>query len=1561
MGAMSGDHDSSVALGEAMRGSGAAADFLRGGETGELMRRIDWARTSLGAADKWPQSLRSAVRIVLTSRFAMWMAWGRDLNFLYNDTYAHMTLGEKHPRALGMPSAEVWPEIWSDIGPRVQQVMRSGVATWDEALLLFLERSGYPEETYHTFSYSPLFDDDGEIAGLLCVVTEETERVIGERRLTLLRDLASALTSTTRSADVLSAVESSVNTNQRDLPFTLTYLFEEGGSRARLACATGIVPGAHGAPLHVEGDDEWPAANILEHGEFVVIDHLDGRHGVFPSGGWDIPPRSAAVVPIAQAGQDTPAGFFVAGLNPFRRFDEAYAGFVSLVAGQIGSSLANARAYEEEKRRAEALAELDRAKTTFFSNVSHEFRTPLTLMLGPLEDLLRAGQLPPSAGEALHLMQRNGQRLLKLVNTLLDFSRIEAGRVRAHYEPVDLAAYTSELVSTFRSAVERVGMRLLIDTPPLDEPIYVDTEMWEKVVLNLVSNAFKYTMEGEIAVALRTDHASAVLTVRDTGSGIPADELPKLFNRFHRVEGARARTHEGTGIGLALVQELVRLHGGTVEVESHEGEGSTFTVCIPRGTTHLPADRIATTIAPMMPVTRRYVDEALRWIPESEPGSETGEEPSVPLLRAFTDESVRGRVLLADDNADMRAYVRRLLTADYEVVEVADGAEALSKARAVAPDLILSDVMMPNLDGFGLLRELRASADTSGIPVILLSARAGEEARVEGLNAGADDYIVKPFAAREMLARVSSTLTLARVRRESHEAIERSEERYRSLIEASAAIVWTAAPGGTFETAQPRWAAFTGQPDDELLGRGWLAAVHPDDRERTIAWLEQTIARGVSAEGEHRLRRHDGEYRQMRVRIVPIVDGKGSIREFVGVHTDVTVERRLEQVLETERNGLRQIFERSPAFITTLRGPNHVFEMVNTQYQRLIGEGRSVLGKAVAEALPELVEQGFVQLLEHVYQSGEPFAGREVPVMINRAGALEERIVDFLYHPTRETDGTVNGIFVHGVDVTEQVRARQKVEQQAAELERAVTLLQEQSALNQTITDNATSALLMLDSMARPTFMNPTAEAVTGYSLPELQGRPVHAMLHHTRPDGTPYPESECLLSMRLARGERLQGHRDQFIRKDGSFYPVAVALSPVAGPIPQYVLEFRDITAEIEGELALKEANRRKDEFLATLSHELRTPLTAILGWSRMLQMAADDPETVKTAIDTIEKSARVQAQLIEDVLDLSRITSGKVRIEPQEIDIAEIAAAASDAVRLAAGARGLTLDLDAPAPGIATILGDPGRLQQIIWNLLTNAIKFTKDGGSVRMAVTTDATTVTITVTDSGIGIRKDFLPYIFEPFRQAESSTTRAYGGLGLGLSIVRYLVELHGGSITAESEGEGRGAVFTVVLPRLRSARAIDAASSAGAVKPGNVPAETMIDLTAVSVLVIDDQPSIRDYLAAVLERVHATVHSAGTVQEAIQQIEMYGASIVLCDIAMPDEDGYSFLNWLRASGALRATPVIAVTAFGRSEDQQKILKAGFDGYVRKPVEPERLTRAVREALDAAAARSRRDHS
>ncbi|WP_434975828.1 SpoIIE family protein phosphatase [Streptomyces cyaneofuscatus] len=737
---------------------------------GRELARVDWSATPLGEPQDWPQSLRTAVSILLSSKFAMWMAWGPELTFFCNEAYRRDTLGQKYPWALGRPSAQVWSEIWDDIAPRIDTVLNSGEATWDEGLLLFLERSGYTEESYHTFSYSPLRDDGGAVVGMLCVVSEDTKRVIGDRRMATLRDLGSDPSVIRTEQEMLDFAGEQLSRNPYDLPFTLTYLFQDDGS-ARRASVTGL-GAAHPAAADILPADPapcWPA-DTPARGESVLVP-LDGEPFTgLPTGAWEKAPTQALVVPLLQQG-GAPYGFLVAGLNRFRALDEDYRGFLELVAGHMAAGVASARSYQAQQRRAEELAELDRAKTTFFSNISHEFRTPLTLIMGPVQELReQLADAEPRVREELEAVHRNGLRLGKLVNTLLDFSRIEAGRMQASYEPVDLASVTGALASVFRSAVENAGLDFPVECEPLPEPVYIDRGMWEKVVLNLLSNALKFTFDGSIRVSVGVQDDGAVVRITDTGIGVAAEEMPRLFERFHRIENARSRSNEGSGIGLALVKELVGLHGGVITADSAEGEGTSFTIRLPFGSAHLPADAVRAEAGDdtSPDAAAPFVQEALRWLPSERTGVAVGEPHRVPQAVGEAPAarlSAQARVLIADDNADMREYLSRLLRgAGYQVHAVDDGQQALEAIRADAPDLVVSDVMMPRLNGLSLVRALRTDSRTASVPVVLLSARAGQEASIEGLQAGADDYLVKPFAAAELLARVEANVKLARLR-----------------------------------------------------------------------------------------------------------------------------------------------------------------------------------------------------------------------------------------------------------------------------------------------------------------------------------------------------------------------------------------------------------------------------------------------------------------------------------------------------------------------------------------------------------------------------------------------------------------------------------------------------------------------------------------------------------------------------------------------------------------------------------------------------------------------------
>jgi signal transduction histidine kinase len=1193
--------------------SPAPLDFLvGGGEMGAHMRALDWSTTALGSPETWPQSLRSTVSMLLPSKAQICLFWGAEFTVLYNDAY-RPALGVKHPHALGRPGREAWSEIWnSQLRALLEGVVRTGEAFWARDLLFLLERHGFPEETYFDVSYDPVRVESGAVGGVYCIVTETTERVIGERRLELLRDLAArnATARTARDACVL-AMET-LATKPHDIAFALAFLDDD------LQSAT---PGA--------------------------LEHLAAS-------------SPGLVHTLAIPSTSTRSGRLVVGINPRRPFDDQYRSFLALVADQLGTALANARAYESERQRAEELAAIDRAKTAFFSNVSHEFRTPLTLLLGPTEE---AATTPGGVlqGADLDTVHRNAQRLLKLVNTLLDFSRIEAGRARAAFEPTDLSALTVDLASAFRSATARAGLNLILDCPPLPEPVFVDRDMWEKVVLNLISNAFKFTFAGSIAVAIRWHGTHVTLEVRDTGVGIAAEDLPRVFDRFHRIEHTRARTQEGSGIGLALVRELVAMHGGSVDATSDIGRGTTFTVTIPAGSAHLPPGQIGAVrgAASNAIGATPYVQEALRWLPDVPPAAVPAASGAPGPHRALA------RVLVVDDNADMREYIARLLGDRWTIDGEGDGLRALESARARPPDVIVADVMMPGLDGFQLVEALRHDERTRSIPVILVSARAGEEARIEGLESGADDYLVKPFTARELVARVHAQVVRAQVR----------------------------------------------------------------DAERA------QVAR------------------------------------------------------------LASVFDHTPVGVATLHGPQHVFDFANREYLGMVGH-RDIVGKSVREALPELTGQGLFELLDQVYASGTPHVGRSVKVLLDRGGASPvETFFDFVYQPLFEDD-RATGIAIVCFEVTELAKARR-------------------------------------------------------------------------------------------------------------------------------------------EAELA----SRAKDEFLAMLGHELRNPLAPILTALQLMDLRGITGAERERRI--IERQVKHVVRLVDDLLDVSRITRGMVQLHKQPVELSDVVAKAIEIAEPAIEDRRHTLVVDVAA-GL-TIDADAARFAQVFANLLNNAAKYTDPGGTIRISARLAGAQVEVAVSDNGIGIAPGMLPHVFELFAQERQDVQRAKGGLGIGLAIVRSLVQAHGGSVDASSAGHGRGATFRVTLP---------AAAAPTGTSRTPPPAKRTALRTGHRVLLVDDNQDAAALLADSLRALAYDVVVAHDGPAALAAARTFHPDVALLDIGLPVMDGFELADRLRRECGLDRLTLIAVTGYAQELDRRRSAASGFDEHLAKPIDVHELDAVIRRAASNA---------
>jgi signal transduction histidine kinase/CheY-like chemotaxis protein len=719
---------------------------------GRLFAEFDWAAHPLGPPIAWSAEVRSAVAVVLTSRFPIVLWLGPDdLFVVYNDAYIQI-LGDKHPAALGRRGQFVWWDIWEQIHPMLDSVIKTGEATWSHDLMLPMMTRGRRQERYFTFTYSPLVGGNGQICGIFCPSWETTERVISERRLHLLNTVASA-TMETRAVDDAVSAAVSVCAEQPDVPFIAAYISGADADEIILRGATlSVLPLL---PPTLAKLTNWkPTARSRAQAQIIdnvalVIRGLDEVLGA------DCPDQ-ALVLPL---GDNAIAGALVVGTNPRCPLDAQYRGFCQLLADQLSSALASVASHEQQRRRADALAELDHAKTAFLANVSHEFRTPLTLLLGPLEDALDDVDSSTVLAEQLQTARRNAGRLLRLVDSLLQFSRIEAGRAATTLVCTDVGALTSDIASSFTGLCQRAGLELVLDCGQALADI--DPDMWETIVLNLMSNAVKYTLDGSITVTVHSGSDQCRVSIRDSGVGIAQADLKQLGQRFFRADTALGRSVEGTGIGLSLVRGLVELQHGTLQIDSELGRGTTVSITLPKSLGGTPIEH-----APADLLDNPYVVEAGQWV-------------APPPTETVAGEDDRELVLIADDNADMRAHLERVLSTHWRTVLVADGEAALQTARELRPDAIVTDVMMPKLDGFDFISTIRADPDLAATPIVMLSARAGNEAVSEGYAGGADDYLPKPFRSQELVDRVAARLS-ATSRERAGQLQREAELRYAS-------------------------------------------------------------------------------------------------------------------------------------------------------------------------------------------------------------------------------------------------------------------------------------------------------------------------------------------------------------------------------------------------------------------------------------------------------------------------------------------------------------------------------------------------------------------------------------------------------------------------------------------------------------------------------------------------------------------------------------------------------------------------------------------------------------
>lgn len=1260
--------------------------FLAGdSELSERIHSLDWSTTPLGPLEAWPQSLKTSVNLILNSRHPMWIGWGPEATFLYNDAYIQVLSLAKHPWALGRPAAEVWAEIWDVCGPLADKVFNAGIASYVEDVQLFMSRGDYFEETYYSFSYSPIYDESGKVAGLFCPSAETTAKVLHARRLKTLSELASnALVERTIRGACESAFET-LRKNTEDIPFAALYLVDNETKTAHLEQTSGLPAGSDLTPAMISLKEQsagvlWPMIKVSKSRAPVQVSVAGQDLPVFSSGH---KVTDAIVLPVI-AGQDMTIGILIAAVNPCRKADADYQTFYDLLANQIAIAIQNARSAEDERRRLEMLAEIDKAKTAFFSNVSHEFRTPLTLMLGPLEEILNkdAHQLPEDARRGLESTHRNAMRLFRLVNTLLDFSRIEAGRLAADFTPVNLAAFTTDLASSFRSVIESAKLKFVVECQEIDQPVHVDPDMWEKIVFNLLSNAFKFTLHGQIAIRLYRIGEQVILEVADSGIGIPPEEMPHLFERFHRVKKSAGRTFEGTGIGLSLVKELVSMHKGSIEAHSTVGKGTRFLITLPVGKKHLKGLDPTPGVMPRKEkssMAEIYVKELEslmggRIVP---PGFHTGKNDGVSVAEG------RKKVLVVDDNADMRQYITRLLVSVYEVAEAENGSVALAKVEIFKPDIVISDIMMPVMDGIQFLNTIKKIPAHGHIPVILLSARAGEEARIEGYELGADDYLVKPFSVNELHARVKAQIKIAQVRRNA-------EMHLRNFFhQAPVIIVVFRGPEFIVEIANEKLLQYWGKTLEQTLNKPLLEVLPEIINQGLVELLTNVLTTGqrrIENEREVPLMRN-GKKEITYVSYVyePLRNDEGQLTHVMVLANDVTESVLARKRIEASERKFRNLVAQAPVGIVILKGKSFVVDTANASYLQIANrKPEEFIGRNFFDALPELHNTPLLGLLNTVLDTGEPYFGSEFPVDLYRDGLPARAYFNFVYQPLIEDEG-VKGIIAVVTEVTEIVKARKAAEDLANELE------------------------------------------------------------------------------------QRVEARTSELSRSNEK----------------------------------LEASNRELEQFAYIASHDLQEPLRKIQTFSELVKNNLNEADLAQRYISKIDNSASRMSLLIRDVLNYSKLSREGLPFQP--VDLNMVVDNVKTDLELIIQETGAVIHHD----NLPVVSGILLQLNQLLSNLISNSLKFSKRSPEIHISskqvsafeaglnLPNDRTYTRLTVADNGIGFEQQYAEKIFVIFQRLHSHNS-THRGTGIGLALCKKIAENHGGAIEAKGELD-KGAVFNVYLP------------------------------------------------------------------------------------------------------------------------------------------------------------------
>ncbi|MBY8961653.1 response regulator [Flavobacterium sp. D11R37] len=1377
-------------------------DFLSSnGQLGQLIRNHDWESTSLGPIQNWSQSLKTTINLMLNSQNPIWIGWGTENLFLYNDAYIDVLGTDKHPWALGKPASVVWEEIWDICGPLSDKVYKEGKSTNNTDVQLFMKRGSLLEEVYFSFSYSPVIDESGKVGGLFCPNFETTSKILNARRNGTLSELASKSLIEKTPEKACATAAATLSKNPEDIPFAMFYLQNNSGieviQRVGLEkCTETVFPKSI---LYNQNGDSKKFIDIMQAGQMEIIEITEPD--LFPKGlaGQNI--KQAIVLPLTLSG-NVPAGLLICGLNPTRRLDVDYYTFFEMVSGQVATALQNATAAENERKRLEELAEIDRAKTAFFSNISHEFRTPLTLMLGPLEDMLQNGGLKQTERKSVETTHRNALRLLKLVNTLLDFSMIESGRVKAKYAPLDGAAFTASLASNFRSIIERAGIAFNVEAGKITRNVYLDKDMWEKIIFNLLSNAYKYTLRGKISVTIQEDGDLFTVQVADTGTGIPKSELPKMFTRFHRIANSAGRSFEGSGIGLSMIREFILQHGGEIAVDSEEGKGTVFTVKIPFGRKHLPEEQVS---------EKNYAEDVyLSDIHKKE----------IKLLLAAEDDDIEvtteevhpvtDTVLVVDDNDDMRHHVKSIIRTNYNVVTARNGKEALEKIKLHNVALVLSDVMMPVMDGLQLVKEIKKNPETAILPIILLTARAGEESRIHGYETGADDYLVKPFSSKELMARIRSHITISKSRNHIRNQIKSI------FSQAPIAIIILKGSDFIVEMANAEALNMWNVNHYYLQNKPILEALPQIEKQGYRQILNDVYTTGKTyTEEEKQFTIGDIDEPKslyLKIALQPLYDENGVISGIITIAENITAQVETRKKIEDSETKFRNLIQQAQIGIVVFKGENLKVDVVNSKYSELLGmQPWQIEGREMCDIMPELKGSYVEKSLLHVLHTGERHTHNNLPVTLNLHGKTETNYYSSVYQPLVENN-KITGVVALVSKVTDEYLATKIREQNEEDL--------------RLILETMPHIAFRANNTGMLVYYNQRFYDYTGLTNDEALGTGWQAVIHPDMLQDVHNNWMHCVNTgeefdisflMKRASDDMYRWHLAR-----------AVALHDDKGTVTQWVGTLTDVHEQkvfaekleamvndrterlnksnillAQKNLELEQTNKELESLTYVASHDLQEPLRKIRTFINIIKDKGS-PEKNEQYFTKIDTSARRMSQLIQDVLTYSRLASGSEEYVPTDLN--KILEAVLQDYELAINEKNVIIQ----AERLPVVNAIPLHMNQLFGNLVSNALKYSNERPVISISCKTvrgfdikdfngnniEQKYTEIRFADNGIGFEDKYSKQIFKMFQRLHGRNE--YAGTGIGLSICKKIIEQHNGYIKAESS-PGRGAVFTVNLP------------------------------------------------------------------------------------------------------------------------------------------------------------------